>query len=131
MEVLDPGHKYKLQSYDGDEEVILTFVKRNEPQEKYPGNKDAYSGTIIQEVLRSLIDRLEHVNKQKYDWENFSVKNHLELAFLGLENRTRKQRGQPDIRRWMYGNLLEEKPCAVCGHILCLDHKEKDEEWFL
>ena len=66
MRVLDPGHMYLLQQLDDTARVepndSLVFVKRM--GDNYPGNKSAYPGTIIQDVLRCCIDRLKYVDKQ-------------------------------------------------------------------
>ena len=65
MEVLDTGHDYLLHSFDGGESVRLTFVKRNDPPEKYPGNDSAYPGTQIQEVLQQDVELSKrHVPEQ-------------------------------------------------------------------
>ena len=66
MKVLDPGHDYALNVLDGllGEFERLTFVKRDNPPEKYPGNNSAHPGTTIQEVCRVLIERLRYVNGQ-------------------------------------------------------------------
>ena len=38
MQVIDTGHKYLLTSFDGGNPIPLTFVKRDFPSTKYPGN---------------------------------------------------------------------------------------------
>ena len=68
MEVLDAGHQYRLAEFRwGRAHIYVTFVKRNDPPEKYPGNLDAYPGTQTQEVLRALIDRAQYVHGQQAD----------------------------------------------------------------
>jgi hypothetical protein len=52
MKIIDPGHKYELDQLDGEGKEILTFVKRDTPSERYPGNQGHYPGTNMQEVLR-------------------------------------------------------------------------------
>ena len=64
MKVIDPGHSYLLRSYDGGGPSRLTFVKRCDPPEKYPGNWNAHPGTQIQEVLRALMERCQYINNQ-------------------------------------------------------------------
>jgi len=64
MQILDPGHRYLLDSYDGGKPVELTFVKRNNPPSKYPDNENAHPGTTFQEVLRAMIERGNYVNNQ-------------------------------------------------------------------
>lgn len=59
MKVIEPGHKYQLNTIDGGIEQVITFVNR-EPGTEHPG-------TQTQEVLRAciammevLIDRTNH-----------------------------------------------------------------------
>ena len=42
MKVIDPGHSYRLDSFDGDRSIELHFVKRK--GENYPGNSTIQSG---------------------------------------------------------------------------------------
>jgi hypothetical protein len=80
MEVLDPGHKYKLATLDGECEVILQFVKRFRGEHNHPG-------TTIQEVLRVLIHRTEVLHKEK-PWElNKDIIQHLRMALVLYEAR--------------------------------------------
>lgn len=121
MEVIDPGHKYNLSMYDGNGSQTLTFVKRNDPPEKFPGNVDAYPGTIIQEVLRVLIDRVKYVENQVSNPScNVNVIDSLRSAIWYLERRTVERRGEdfnpldPPIFK------IELQPtCLKCGHINC------------
>lgn len=94
MICLDAGHKYKLATLDGDVDVILTFVKRNEPQEKYPGNANAYPGTTTQEVLRALIDRQKYVNNQKPSLVNKQIIYFLRMCIWLLEYRAAEKKKQ-------------------------------------
>lgn len=79
MKVLDQGHKYQLDTLDGKEPEILTFVKRE--GDKYPGNVGSYSGTTTQEVLRVLIDRTKYVDKQIPARENGLIIVCLQFGF--------------------------------------------------
>lgn len=92
MKVIDPGHTYELLNYDGDGSQILHFVKRM--GEGYPGNDSAYAGTLIQEVLRALIDRMTYVNKQISCDNNTRVLFYLRMALFQLEERAAQRHGK-------------------------------------
>lgn len=117
MKVLDPGHQFSLLTLDGEEEQILTFVKRCRPPEKYPGNTNAYPGTNIQDVLRALIARVEYLDEQQPAQENLEVLRHLKSAFQKLEMRAHRLHGLSLFTP--VDDLLEQPPCPTCGHVLC------------
>lgn len=78
MKVLEPGHVYQLSSYDGEMEVILTFVNREDKP---------HPGTQTQEVLRALIDRTQHCDLC-LRWEgNDDIIYHLRAALILHEQR--------------------------------------------
>lgn len=114
MEVIDPGHKYLLDSLDGPCEQTLTFVKREGP--KYPGNVGSYPGTTIQEVLRVLINRLEYVNNQLPCFETQVARESLIMAIGWLERRAARIHGRkdPSVHDAVYG-----EKCPKCGHVGC------------
>lgn len=116
MQILDPGHKYKLTSYDGESEVILTFMKRE--GEMYPGNVGTHPGTNMQEVLRALIDRLRYVNNQAEDRRNYVVIEHLQSAIALLEMRAADRHGIPTL--FDVSSIETIPTCQICGHITCL-----------
>ena len=96
METLDSGHSYLLTSFDGGAPIPLRFVKRNVPKEKYPGNDSAYPGTLMQEVLRALIERGEYVNNQFPCRQTEEVIGHFAQALWLLEQRHAERHGLPD-----------------------------------
>lgn len=115
MRVLEAGHTYALQSLDGGDWETLRFVKREGPG--YPGNKGHHPGTIIQEVCRALIDRLDYVNKQIPCKDNRDARMHLEIVIWLLEKRAaeRHERGWDQKI-----DGLEKLPtCSGCGHVGC------------
>jgi len=117
MKVLDPGHKYELESFDGGEPIVLTFVKRNDPPEKYPGNEDAYPGTQIQEVLRALIERCLYVDQQIPCDETKLATQMLRRIIWAFESRHARQHGQ---HLGVSINGIERLiTCPACGHIIC------------
>lgn len=125
MKVIDEGHIYKLQSYDGEYDITLTFVKRNKPPEKFPGNKNSYPGTLIQEVIRALINRIQYVNNQIEHSFNYLIIYHLKCAFYLLEKRAAERHD-----RILKGNIYDvfnEKPCLKCGHVQCNEHEDSNE----
>lgn len=113
MEVLDPGHQYKLATLDGDVDVVLTFVKRE--GEKYPGNVGHYPGTTLQEVLRASLNRVRYVNAQHPAEENDDVEYYLITAVQKLEERAARLHGRTERigeHRAEFGPF-----CTVCGHV--------------
>lgn len=120
MKVIDPGHNYLLSSYDGGVPVRLTFVKRNDPPEKYPGNYNAHPGTQIQEVLRALINRTQYVNNQFPCEQTEEVEANLARSIWLLEQRHAERHGQPDAMNIHDVEGIEGRDyCSECGHIIC------------
>lgn len=121
MKVIDPGHIYKLQSFDGKQDNRLVFVKRCNPPEKYPGNFNAHPGTQVQEVCRALIERLRYVNNQLACNETEISIRLLRQVITLLEMRNARKKGYelPIV------SLIEREPtCPKCGHIYCREHEE-------
>jgi len=118
VKVVDPGHWYKLTNLDSG--VVLTsdlvFVKRNIPPEKYPGNKNAWAGTTIQEVCRALIDRCQYVNNQIRCGETEACITYLRRVILELETRAAKRHNR---RIFVRLDIENEPTCKLCGHIQC------------
>ena len=121
MRVVDPGHKYELAVFDTEEveaTLSLVFVKRNDPPDKYPGNEDSYPGTIIQEVLGALIERLEYVNKQFPCAETESVLHMQKTSLLLLEIRANRLHGRTlDLQT--EDDIVHLQACRGCGHAQC------------
>lgn len=117
MDVLDPGHDYLLSSFDGGEPVRLTFVKRNDPPEKYPGNDNAYPGTQIQEVAKALIERVQYVDNQIPHVVNKSTIHLLREIITLLEHRHAERHAYklPNLRL----DIENMSFCQTCGHIMC------------
>ena len=80
MLIIDKGHKYKLDTLDGDADVELIFVK------KFRGTQN-HAGTTNQEVIRCLIDRVQTLHLEQ-PWEgNDQIIRHLRLALTLHESR--------------------------------------------
>jgi hypothetical protein len=131
MRVLDPGHKYEVDGYDGGENQIITFMKREGPG--YPFNVGHYGGTNIQEILRILIDRTKYLDKQVPCDDNKRLLDNLRRSLLELERRAALRHGwdlEQEYRNqlWDYGIEVEDIPtCSVCGHITCKgNHHDKN-----
>lgn len=126
MKVIDPGHWYTLHTLDGQAEPShqLRFVKRM--GEKYPGNTTTYPGTMCQEVLRVLIDRVQYVNNQIPDEHNAETLKYLRYALWMFEDRAAERHGR-SLEAGVEG--IENVPfCTVCGHIECDDDSHVEEK---
>lgn len=120
MEVLDRGHDYLLASLDGREPIRLTFVKRNDPPDKYPGNDSAYGGTQIQEVLRALIERCHYLEGQVPCMQTEAVLVAFERSLWILEQRHTERHGDPDAMDiYPIKDIDLRGVCQGCGHIEC------------
>lgn len=119
MICLDPGHRYKLDVYDGDSEDCSELVFMKRIGDGYPGNTgDAHPGTNLQDVLRVLIDRVKYLDNQIGDTRNQEIIAHLETSIWLLEQRAAHRHG------FMNWECPTEKPseaeyCRICGHITC------------
>lgn len=121
MKVLDPGHAYLVDVYDGDApySTVIQFMKRE--GKRYPGNKGHYAGTNCQELIRVLIDRIGYLNNQINHESNSEILYHQLSSLHLLEYRAAERHG----RELPYPLLsVEHMPyCRRCGHIGCEDHK--------
>lgn len=111
MKVIDPGHLFELSVLDGDTPQRLQFVKRM--GEKFPGNRSAYCGTTIQEVLRAVISRIKYLDGQIHDCANGRVIEHLRASIEELEKRAAKRH----MRQW-HTPMLPIEEMATCPHCL-------------
>ena len=81
MEVINKGHVYKLNNNKSPGHTILTFFKDEEI------NGEGFNGTINQEVLRALIDRIKFLDSQKPHPVNDEIINCLRKAIVLHEQR--------------------------------------------
>lgn len=145
MNVLDPGHVYRLSTLDAPPKPVadstedpaihaqdvyaydyhnegvdqtLTFVKR--VGDNYPGNSNPFPGTISQDVIRVLIHRLKFVNGQIPHKFNDSALKSLESALWDLEARAAVIRDLMDYLPKDHQAIYGAPVCAHCGHVVCL-----------
>lgn len=106
MRIVDPGHIYALDSLDGDFQQVVRFVKR------FRGDLN-HSGTVNQELLRVLIDRIQFLDTEKPWPLNGEILYHLRMALVLHEARTL-------IRKVEKGQVLPESLPAsrVDGHFI-------------
>lgn len=121
MIVLDSGHKYQLAHLDGKETSQLTFVKRDNPTNKYPGNVGHYQGTTCQEVIRALIDRVTYLNGQQACPESEAIITLLRTSLLLFEIRAKRVHNETLPVQTLEG-LERAATCTVCLHTFCTGH---------
>lgn len=116
MEILDPGHFYKLAQLDVDqcavESVRLLFVKREGLG--YPGNTGNHPGTTLQEVFRVCIDRLQYVDRQISHRCNEAAIANLRQCILILETRAAERHNTTLAE---FTGPIELVPVEANGHI--------------
>lgn len=123
MEVVYPGHTYKLRHLDGDGFETLQF------QQRMPMHEQC-AGTTNQEVCRALIDRLQVLNSEK-PWQrneimiahlrNIIFEHEVRAHFYHLEKQGRNV-GIPNARymvwnfRRRFTEEIENIPVGKNGH---------------
>jgi hypothetical protein len=130
IKVVDPGHRYQLLTLDGDTVQYLTFVKRDHPQDKYPGNRGHHEGTTLQSVIRSLIDRVCYVMnqgeiQQQDTSEDIAIINNLRDCLFLLEHRAMRQHGL-DASKLTQFDAVHKPMCPVCGHVHCHHYENRN-----
>lgn len=113
MEVIIPGHRYRLDNLKDSGSQILSF--RNDGVET-PGV--THSGTYNQEALRVLIDRVQVLDKQ-LKWEgNKEITYHLRVAIALHEARAIIRKAEKATM------VIETYPCGTDGHLIINTYKE-------
>ena len=119
MKIVDAGHVYRLDGYDGGEPQTLIFVKRE--GDGFPFNEGKHGGTNCQEVLRALIDRTEYLFRQIPSAETQAAIECMKTALFMFEARAARRHG----RHLDFADLhsaVRLNPCKTCGHIGCDGH---------
>lgn len=104
MKIVEPGHIYELwDRLDKGGNQLVFF-----------NNQDGlgHSGTTTQEVLRCLIDRVEHCNARLAHQNNDRILQHLRMALVLHESRALERKVEK-------GELLPETlPTGKDGHFM-------------
>jgi hypothetical protein len=116
MDILDPGHDYEINNYDGSGKQRITFLKRE--GEGYPGNIGHYPGTNCQEVLRVLIDRIEYLDNQIPCNENKLILDNLKSAYWQFEKRAAERHRKEFPYSVFHPDDAYRYPIGEDGHIL-------------
>lgn len=117
MYIVESGHTYQLECFDGFETLFLTFVKRE--GEKYPGNVGTHPGTNCQDVLRVLIDRIKYLDGQIPDATNSYALKNLRYAIYYMELRAAKRHGRI-LPEFPIDEIELQSTCPKCGHVGCI-----------
>lgn len=133
MKELDLGHKYELETYDGNVPVVLTFVKREGTG--FPFNHGHYAGTNLQETMRADIKRLKFLQAQALEMsdsisaaEDLLMIVLLRQVLLLLEQRAARRHNRQLLLSVEELNNIEVMPtCPTCGHIDPQSHKHGGE----
>lgn len=119
MKIIDAGHAYLLDGYDGGSKQQLTFLKRE--GDGFPFNHGSNGGTNCQEVLRALIDRTEYLLRQVPCAETEAAVGCMKTALFLFEARAARRHA----RHLDFADLsapVRMQPCTTCGHIECGGH---------
>lgn len=123
MRIIDPGHKYALMQLDGEAEELLTYVKRE--GFSYPGNVGKHAGTNMQEVIRSVIDRVQYLDRQDPCRENMIVLAAQRTSLRALEIRAARRHSRDEPPELTESIFHIARPiehllfCGHCGHVGC------------
>ncbi len=122
MKVIDAGHHYELDVFDGQHpRSFLRFMKRI--GYRYPHNEGSpYSGTNCQEVIRALLDRVKYLHMQIPHPQNGVIIAALRTALVAFEERA-AERHDRDLT--LSVTIEHEPTCRRCGHIGC-EHLKRE-----
>ena len=95
MKVQEPGHAYLLDQIGTDDKWPLLFLKRSGDLIKH---ETEHQGTICQEVMRVLIDRLKYLNHLIPCPETNDALFHMRTALYLMECRAYRRK-QQDVNR--------------------------------
>jgi hypothetical protein len=131
MKIIDQGHHYELDVFDGDAtgyRQFLRFMKRVGPG--YPHNTEpTYPGTNCQDAIRALIDRVKYLHMQIPHPQNEVILDGLRSALTAFEIRAAERHG----RELVVDRPIECMPsCEVCGRVDCvhLDYGRRFQKSF-
>lgn len=126
MKVIDSGHTYELMSLDGGTPAELRFVKRCDPEKpwRFPGNKNAYPGTTLQNVIRAALERFRYLQNQIWCFENAVCIQMLRITLWLLEFRAARRHGRSYFKSLQFAEFAPM--CPKCGHTVC-DHDTENK----
>ena len=93
MRVIDPGHEYELEGFEGTPQV-LSFIKKEPVPESDNLLQTVYDGTTNEEVIKVLIDRLTYLYGKFPSKETTHAIGNLASALYHLESRTRERKAR-------------------------------------
>ena len=120
MKILEVGHTYLVEAYDGGLAQTLTFMKRDGAS--YPFNHGTHGGTNCQEVLRVVIDRTRYLLTQVPCAETEAILGLLQTALLLFEVRAARRHGGHGVDAPSLLALAAMPTCGTCGHVACGGH---------
>ena len=96
MRILTAGHRYVLEFFEptGAEGQIIQFIEKERPSPDSDELITVTNGTTNEEVLKVLINRMQHLNAKIPCRETSIVLHNLEDALLWLEKRTNDRRAR-------------------------------------
>lgn len=116
VKAVDPGHEYRLPSFDGELFQTLTFMKRE--GKGFHGNVGHYPGTNLQSVLRACLDRVVYLQRQIPHENNIAIMCHLRHCLRELEQRAAERHGF-NVNKVTLELSSTGAMCGTCGHVLC------------
>jgi len=89
MEILHPGHIYRLSNFeDSNTSQVITFIKK-EPKDGNPSELNTvFDGTTNEELLKVLINRLEFLRSKIDSEETKTATEKCKEALFWLNHRT-------------------------------------------
>lgn len=126
MKIIDPGHRYLIESVNGGPSQEIFFVKRE--GHNYPGNVGTQEGPITQDFLRAILDRCVYMNNQIPCAETEAVIASLRTAIMMFEIRAARCRGTA-IELPHLQDIDDAPACPKCGHIQCEYDRHSKPHW--
>ncbi len=114
MKVQEPGHAYLLDQIGTDDKWPLLFLKRSGDLVKHDVE---HQGTICQEVMRALIDRLKYLDYLIPCPETQSALTHMRHALYDMEKRAFRRKQQKVNRRDLPHESNGKPPPWIVGLI--------------
>lgn len=135
MEVLDPGHLYRVPNLEAAGCQVIRFIKRSSAMIQHPKE---HSGVNTQEVIRVLIDRTDYLYDVGPCEETADAAYYLRMALWCYEARayrrkqqklnkaapTRAEPGDVNATRDGFDDIpfneqhIEQRPTGPDGHII-------------